>query len=150
MRNKTKRMKGGFWNYLFGTNQNQGYNTNPNKSSSWSWFGNSPNTGYGNTGYGMNGNTGYGMNGNTGYGMNGNTGYGNTGYGNTGYGNGYGYGGKKSKSKKNMKGGYKDNTPTTGLAAHAAPFSGPTAKPHNWVGGKTRRRSRKGSKTRKH
>jgi hypothetical protein len=42
--------------------------------------------------------------------------------------------------RRRMKGGFKDNTPTTGLAAHAASFSGPTAQPHNWVGGRTRRR----------
>ena len=43
-----------------------------------------------------------------------------------------------------MRGGFKDNTPTTGLAAHAAPFSGPTAQPQTIVGGRTRRRGRKG------
>jgi hypothetical protein len=42
--------------------------------------------------------------------------------------------------RRRMKGGFKVNTPTTGLASHAAPFSGPTAQPHNWVGGRTRRR----------
>lgn len=51
------------------------------------------------------------------------------------------YGGKHRRSRKrHMRGGFRDNTPTTGLAAHAAPFSGPTAQPHNWVGGRTRRR----------
>ena len=40
---------------------------------------------------------------------------------------------------RRMKGGFKDNTPTTGLVAHAASFSGPTAQPHNWVGGRTRK-----------
>jgi hypothetical protein len=39
-----------------------------------------------------------------------------------------------------MKGGFKDNTPTTGLAVYAAPFSGSTAQPHNWVGGRTKKR----------
>jgi hypothetical protein len=58
------------------------------------------------------------------------------------------YGGRKRTRR--MKGGFKDNTPTTGLAAHAAPFSGVTAKPHNLVGGKTRRRRRKSRKHRKH
>jgi len=61
--------------------------------------------------------------------------------------NNYQQGGKTKKRR--MKGGFKDNTPTTGLAAHAAPFSGPTAQPHNWVGGKTRRHRRKTSKGRK-
>lgn len=58
----------------------------------------------------------------------------------------YGYGGKRSRQNtRRMKGGFKDNTPTTGLAAHAASFSGKTAQPHNLVGGKTRknRKSRK-------
>jgi hypothetical protein len=60
------------------------------------------------------------------------------------------YGGKHSRRRRHMRGGYKDNTPTTGIAANAASFSGPTAKPHNWVGGRTRRRGRKGGKTRRH
>jgi hypothetical protein len=47
--------------------------------------------------------------------------------------------GGKNKTRR-MRGGYKDNTPTTGLASHSASFSGNTAKPHTWVGGKTRRR----------
>jgi hypothetical protein len=60
-------------------------------------------------------------------------------------------GGRNRRSKKHMRGGYTYNTPTTGLAAHAAPFSGPTAQPHNWVGGKTRRRKhKKNGKTRRH
>jgi hypothetical protein len=58
------------------------------------------------------------------------------------------YGGRRRTRR--MKGGFKDNTPTTGLAAHAATFSGVTAKPHNLVGGKTRRRGRKSRKHRKH
>ena len=60
------------------------------------------------------------------------------------------YGGKKGSKKRRMRGGFKDNTPTTGLAAHAASFSGKTAQPHNWVGGKTRRRVRKSKRTRRH
>jgi hypothetical protein len=59
------------------------------------------------------------------------------------------YGGRRNTRKRRMRGGFKDNTPTTGLAAHAAPFSGPTAKPHTWVGGKTRRH-RIGGKSRRH
>jgi hypothetical protein len=64
------------------------------------------------------------------------------------------YGGKSRKRR--MRGGFSDNTPTTGLAAHAASFSGQTAKPHNIVGGKTKRRHggkhrhSKSCKTRKH
>ena len=58
------------------------------------------------------------------------------------------YGGRRKKSRK-MRGGFKDNTPTTGLAAHASPISDiKSAQPHNWVGGKTRKRARKGGKHR--
>jgi len=53
-----------------------------------------------------------------------------------------GFMGGKTKRRR-MRGGFKDNTPTTGLASHAASFSGPTAQPHNWVGGRTKRRHRK-------
>ena len=50
-------------------------------------------------------------------------------------------GGKRKRSRK-MRGGFSDNTPTTGLAAHASPISGvKSAQPHNWVGGRTRRRN---------
>ena len=61
------------------------------------------------------------------------------------------YGGKSRR--RNMSGGFKDNTPTTGLAANAAPFSGQTAQPHNWVGGRTRKhrgRKHRGIKSRRH
>jgi hypothetical protein len=58
------------------------------------------------------------------------------------------FGGKHSRRIRRMRGGFKDNTPTTGLATHAAPISGvSTANAHNWVGGKTRRRGRKGCKS---
>ena len=61
------------------------------------------------------------------------------------------YGGKHSRRRRHMRGGFKDNTPTTGLALHAAPISGiSTAKAHNWVGGRTRRRGRKTRRHRKH
>ena len=40
-----------------------------------------------------------------------------------------------------MRGGFTDNTPTTGLAATASPISDiKTAQAHNWVGGRSRRR----------
>ena len=42
--------------------------------------------------------------------------------------------------RRRMRGGFKDNTPTTGLASHAASFSGSTAEAHNWVGGRTKKR----------
>jgi hypothetical protein len=55
------------------------------------------------------------------------------------------YGGKKRRS---MRGGnFTDNTPTTGLAFHAAPFSGETARPNTWVGGKTKKRRRKSKRS---
>jgi hypothetical protein len=62
------------------------------------------------------------------------------------------YGGKHKRSRRrHMRGGFEDNTPITGLAAHAAPFSGPTAEPQTIVGGKTKRRKyRKGGKSRRH
>ena len=61
------------------------------------------------------------------------------------------YGGKHSRRRRRMKGGYEANTSTTGLAVRAAPISGvPTAEPQTIVGGKTRRRGRKGRKTRRH
>lgn len=71
---------------------------------------------------------------------------------------GYGVGGRK-RTKRHMRGGsFTDNTPTTGLAAHAEQISGiKTAEPHNWVGGKTKkfrrggkRRHSKSIKQRKH
>jgi hypothetical protein len=43
----------------------------------------------------------------------------------------------------------KINVELTNLASHAAPFSGYTAQPHNWVGGKTNKRRKSGSKTKK-
>jgi len=50
------------------------------------------------------------------------------------------FGGKRKRSRK-MRGGFRDNTPTTGLAANASPISGiKSAQPHNWVGGKTKKR----------
>jgi len=50
-------------------------------------------------------------------------------------------GGRKRTSKRKHKGGFNANTPSSGLAAHAGSYSGsPTAKPHNLVGGRTRRR----------
>lgn len=61
------------------------------------------------------------------------------------------YGGKRSRRRRHMKGGYEANTSTTGIASNASLVSEvPTAKAHNWVGGRTRRRGRKGGKTRRH
>jgi hypothetical protein len=58
------------------------------------------------------------------------------------------YGGKTRRRR--MKGGFHDNISTTNLASNAAPFSGPTAKPHDLVGGKSRKNKRKSRKHRKH
>ncbi len=58
------------------------------------------------------------------------------------------YGGRHSRRRRHMRGGFKDNTPTTGIAVHAASISDvKTAQPHNLVGGKTKRRHK--SKSRK-
>jgi hypothetical protein len=57
------------------------------------------------------------------------------------------YTGGRRTRRRRMRGGFEDNTPTTGLASNAAQFSGPTAQPHNLVGGKSKRR---GIKSRKH
>jgi hypothetical protein len=62
---------------------------------------------------------------------------------------GLNYGGRKKN--KNKRGGFKANTPTTGLAFSASPVSGlATARVHNWVGGKTKKRRHKHSKSCKH
>jgi len=53
------------------------------------------------------------------------------------------YGGRKRKSRR-MRGGYSDNMSMTNLASRAAPFSGETARPQAYVGGKrTKRRCHK-------
>ena len=55
------------------------------------------------------------------------------------------YGGKHSRRRRRMRGGFRDYTPTTGLAVYAAPVSPmKSAQPHNLVGGRTKRRGRKG------
>jgi hypothetical protein len=58
---------------------------------------------------------------------------------------------KRTKKHRKMRGGFTDNTPTTGLASTASPISDiKTAQPHNWVGGRTkRRRSTRSRKSRK-
>lgn len=51
----------------------------------------------------------------------------------------------RHKLKRRIKkiGGTHGYTPTVGLASTGAPFTGSTAKPHNWVGGKKRKTHRK-------
>lgn len=93
------------------------------------------------------------------------TGYGSTGYGSTGYGStgtgyqqpvntGYGYGGKKGKRRRSMRGGYSDNISLNNLASTAEPISGIPTATAQLVGGRTRRRRRhrhnKSCKHRKH
>jgi hypothetical protein len=59
------------------------------------------------------------------------------------------YGGKKRKSRK-MRGGYSNNVALNSLAANASPISGiKSAEPHNWVGGKTSRKNRRGTRSKK-
>jgi hypothetical protein len=55
------------------------------------------------------------------------------------------YGGKRSRRAK-RGGGFSDNIALTGLASRAAPFSGPTAEPHTWVGGKRKTHKRRSSR----
>lgn len=54
------------------------------------------------------------------------------------------------RTKRRLRGGYKDNSPTTGLASHAASFSGKTAQPHTLVGGKTKRHKHRHNKSCRH
>jgi len=58
------------------------------------------------------------------------------------------YGGK-NRTKK-IRGGFKDNISMTNLASHSASFSGKTAQPHNWVGGKSKKRHYKKNCSKKH
>lgn len=50
--------------------------------------------------------------------------------------------GKMGKIGKMKRGGYGSNTSLTNLASTGAPFSGQTAKAHNWVGGKKHKRTK--------
>ena len=61
-------------------------------------------------------------------------------------------GGKKRRCRsKKMRGGdFTDNTPTSGLAFNAAPFSGETARPNTIVGGKTKKRRRHSKRSKSH
>ncbi len=61
------------------------------------------------------------------------------------------YGGKTRRNRR-MRGGYVANSSTTDLASRAGSFSGPTAKAHTMVGGRTKRRgkNKKSRKNRRH
>ena len=57
---------------------------------------------------------------------------------------------KRVRTKKNKYGGsYRSNISLTNMASTAASFSGKTAQPHVWVGGKTKRRHHKRKSTRR-
>lgn len=118
-RHRHRKMKGGFLDSLSNW-----------ASNAWSSTKKATGLGDSSSSYG----TSYDSTGSTGYGSTGSTGsYGSTdSYGSTGS-----YGGKTRR--KRIKGGYRANSSTTGLASQSASFSGNTAKPHTWVGGRTRR-----------
>ena len=60
-------------------------------------------------------------------------------------------GGRKRRTRV-KRGGFNANSPTTGIAFYASPVSGiKNAQPHNWVGGRTKRKCKhKHSKSCKH
>jgi hypothetical protein len=59
------------------------------------------------------------------------------------------YGGRRSRRRK-MRGGYSDYTPLTGLAYSASPISDiKTAQPNSFVGGRTKRRTRKSKRSKR-
>lgn len=61
------------------------------------------------------------------------------------------YGGsRRRRTKRRMRGGYRDNISLTNIASTGAPFSGSTARAHNWVGGRRRKRRTKRTRTRRH
>ena len=141
MRSRSRSRRGGVWPFD-STSQDSS-----STGSSWGdWFSGKKNeqgsTGYGSSGYGS-----------TGYGSTGTTDYGSSGYQqpvNTGY----GYGGKKGKRRRSMRGGYSDNISLNNLASTAEPISGVPTATAKLVGGRTRRRRRhrhnKSCKHRKH
>jgi hypothetical protein len=62
-----------------------------------------------------------------------------------------GYGGKRRRTQKKMRGGFSPNTPTTGLAFTASPIANIASAKSMWVGGKSRkRRSHKHTRSCKH
>jgi len=150
MRSRSRSRRGGVWPFDSSSTGSSSTDSSSTGSSWGDWFSGKKNeqgsTGYGSTGYGS---TGYGS-----------TGYGSTGYGSTGTGyqqpvnTGYGYGGKKGKRRRSMRGGYSDNISLNNLASTAEPISGVPTATAQLVGGRTRRRRRhrhnKSCKHRKH
>jgi hypothetical protein len=57
-------------------------------------------------------------------------------------------GGRKRRTAK--RGGYSASSSMNGLASTAGSFSGKTAQPQNWVGGRTKRRRHRHTKSCKH
>ena len=134
MRSRSRSRRGGVW--PFDSSSTDSSSTGSSTGSSWGdWFSGKKNeqgsTGYGSTGYGSTG-TGYQQPVNT----------------------GYGYGGKKGKRRRSMRGGYSDNISLNNLASTAEPISGVPTATAQLVGGRTRRRRRhrhnKSCKHRKH
>ena len=125
-----RNMRGGFDFNSITNSLSSGWNSLSQNSKSWWEKLKSPTTSSTGSSYGS------GSTGTTNYGSTGTTSYG---------------GRKRRHRSKKMRGGnFTDNTPTTGLAFHAAPFSGETARPNTWVGGKTRKRRRRVKSCRKH
>ena len=54
------------------------------------------------------------------------------------------------RTKRRMRGGYRDNISLTNIASTGAPFSGTTARAHNWVGGRRRKRRTRRTRSRRH
>jgi hypothetical protein len=55
------------------------------------------------------------------------------------------------RRRRRHRGGYSSNTSLTNLASTASPYSGSqTAQPHNWVGGRSRKRRRHSHRRRSH
>jgi len=127
-----RNMKGGFDFNSLTSSLTSGWNSLSQNSKSWWEKLKSPTTSSTGSSYGSTGSS-YGSTGSTSYSTP------SSSYSTPGTPS---YGGRKRRhrSRKMRGGNFTDNTPTTGLAFHAAPFSGETARPNTIVGGKTRKR----------
>jgi hypothetical protein len=147
---KSRSRRGGMWPFTGASSSNNSYGATTG-STSGSWWdeltGKKPQTGmnYGSTGmnqsYNSPMNASYGA-----YNGMGSNGMGSNGM-NASYGaTGMGYGGKR---KRKMRGGsVTPNVSLTNLASRAAPVSGiDTVKAQTWVGGRTKRRRHRHSKS---